>query len=210
VTCPALTLSSSTPPRLARRRGFSLVEVLVALGISGLVLTVVAAQLIESSKLSLNVSQTLEHSRNAREIIDALSTDVRASQILRIFPNFNDRSSEARDGQSGNYLVLQTIDSSGTVTRTVGYYVVSLGDNKGWALFRHDSQLGDNAAGTLPDVSAAGSHRKIKRAVRLSEAGFLFRSVRDRGVAIHGEFSTPDKSGSGRTEFIRCTISTRS
>ena len=89
-------------PVRQRRRGFTLVEIIMAVGISSLVLTMVAAQLIESSKLSVSITQTLEHSRNAREIIDALSTDVRAAQILRIFPSFTDRSSEARDGQSGN------------------------------------------------------------------------------------------------------------
>jgi prepilin-type N-terminal cleavage/methylation domain-containing protein len=193
-----------------RRRGFTLVEILMALGISGLVLTMVASQLIESSKLSVNITQTLEHSRNAREIIDALCADVRAAQILRIYPSYTDRSSEARDGQSGNYLVLQSISSTGTVTRTVGYYVVALSGDQGWALYRHDSDRGDSAASALPDATSAGQHHKIKRAVRLSEAGFLFRSVRDRGVSIHGEFSTPEKSGTGRTEFIRCTISTRS
>jgi hypothetical protein len=183
---------------------------MVAFGVAGLLFAAVTKHLVESARLSNRIAHTLEHSCNARELIDKLSTDVRAAQILRLHPDFTDRSTIARDSQPGNYLVLHFIDGSGHITRTVGYYVASLGENQGWALYRHDSAHGDSAAGELPASGTSGRHRLVKRAERLPDANQLFRSVRDRGVSIHGEFGVIEPRGLNRTEFIRCTISTRS
>lgn len=193
-----------------RRRGFTLVEAVVALSVSGLLLSAVASQLVESAALSLRITNTLEHSRNARELIDGLTIDMRAAQIMRLYPDFSDRSSEARDGQSGNYLVLQTVSPAGTITRTVGYYVAPRPNHAGWALYRHDSDRGDSPATALPSTDSQGSHRLMKRAVRLPDSNRLFRCVRDRGVSMHGEFGATEGRRSGRSEFIRCTMFTRS
>jgi len=210
VPASALHHRSDLPAPIGHRRGFTLVEGVVAVSVAGLLFAAVASQLVESSKLSLRVTSTLEHSRNARELIDTLSADIRAAQIIRIHPSFADRSTEARDGENGNYLVLHFVNARGVITRTVGYYVVSLGGTNNWALYRHDSARGDSAAGSLPAGDSAGRHRVIKKAVRLPDSGRLFTSARDRGVSINGEFGTIDTRGAGRAEFIRCTLSTRS
>lgn len=182
----------------------------MALTITGVVMMLVASQLVESASLGVRVTRTLEHSRNARELLDRLSLDLRAAQVMRLYPSFVDRSSTARDGETGNYLVLQNVDSTGTITRTIGYYVTAQRHGAGLALCRHDSAAGDSAASALPDAASAGTHRVLKAAVRLPDSDRLFRCVRDRGVAIHGEFSTEATGGSGRTEFIQCTLFTRS
>src|SRR5690606_4880216 len=129
---------------------------------------------VESARLSSRITHTLEHAHNARETLDRLSADIRAAQILILYPEFNDRSSEARDGQSGNYLVLHSVNAHGTITRTVGYYIVPLGGSQGWALYRHDSDLGDSTPGSLPNAASAQQHRRIKRAVRLPDSNRLF------------------------------------
>ncbi len=196
-------------PAVRGRGGFTLVEAIVAMGLSGLVFAAVATQLVESGRLSCHVTRTLEHARNARELLDTLSADVRAAQITRLYPSFDDRSTEARDGQPGNYLVLHCIDPHGTITRTVGYYVVAQRGGGG-LLYRHDSAAGDGEPGELPSTGSAGRHRLLKRVMRLPDSASLFRSARDRGVTVQGEFGTADSAGRGRTEFIECTLSTRS
>jgi type II secretory pathway pseudopilin PulG len=209
---PHLHHGSNRPALAGRRRrcAFTLVEVMIAFVITGLVFATVTSQLVESAKLSLHITRTLEHSRNARELIDTLSADIRAAQILRLHSTFANRSTVARDGQPGNYLVLHFVDAHGVITRTVGYYLVALKDAEGWALYRHDSSLGDSVAGELPASGTAGHHRLIKRAVRLPDANELFRCARDRGVSLQGEFGAAGTRDSERTEYIRCTIYTRS
>ena len=188
----------------------TLLEAIVALGVSGLLFAMVTTQLVESSKLSVRVTTTLEHSRNSRELLDRLTADLRSAQIVRLYPGFTDRTAVARDGETGNYLVLHCIDVRGNITRTIGYYVVAQRGTNAWTLHRHDSANGDSAAGALPEAGTAGQHRLIKRAVRLPGSGRLFTCARDRGVSVHGEFGTVDTQGRGRAEFIRCTLTTRS
>jgi hypothetical protein len=182
----------------------------MAMALTGVLLTIVAAQFKESATVSLRISRTLEHSRNARELIDTLSADVRGAQLMRLFPSYSDRSREARDGESGNYLVLQYVDAQGAITRTIGYYATARQGGGTWSVYRHDSNAGDSAPATLPAPDREGTHRRIKRAARLPDSNQLFRCVRDRGVSVRGEFGAIDGGGSDRTEFIECTISTRS
>jgi type II secretory pathway pseudopilin PulG len=197
-------------PVSGRRRAFTLVETMVALGLAGAVLAAVTAHLVESSRLSLRITRTLEHSRNARELISTFSADIRAAQIVQLHPTFVDRSTVARDGEAGNYLVVHFVDIRGAITRTVGYYLVARRGEGGWDLYRHDSAVGDSTPGNLPAASTAGHHRLLKRSVRLPGANPLFRCARDRGVSLQGEFGAADTQDSNRTEFIRCTLSTRS
>lgn len=209
-TAVSILVESPARRASARRTGFTLTEMIIALTISGLLMAIVASQLVESGALTVRIARALEHSRNARELMDTLSSDIRAAQIMKLYPSFSERATVARDGESGNYLVLQTVSGTGTITRTIGYYMDALPNHGGWALYRHDSARGDNAADALPATSSEGSHRVVKRAVRLPDSNRLFRCVRDRGVSLEGEFGTADAGGSGRPEFVRCTILTRS
>ncbi|RME70319.1 MAG: hypothetical protein D6781_06570 [Verrucomicrobia bacterium] len=201
------------PParRLSRRpAGFTLAEVTIALTVATLVLAGLAAQMIEAARLNHRITASLEHGRNARELIDTVSRDVRSAQIARLYPGFTNRSEAARDGQRGNYLVLDFLDSNGTIVRTIGYYALPLPDAAGWGIYRHDSADGSLSPGSLPATGTAGSHRLIKRALRLGTADTLFRCARDRGIALEGEFVSPDVRGTARADLIRATVLTRS
>jgi type II secretory pathway pseudopilin PulG len=207
---PRRPRSASPVSSRRRSRGFTLVEAIVATGVAAVLFAAVTTQMVESTRMSLRITRTLEHSRNAREFLDVLAADVRTSQLVRIHPGFSDRSSVARDGQTGNYLVLHRIDTRGNITRTIGYYLAPRADGRGWTLHRHDSAAGDTTAGTLPGASSAGRHAVISHAVRLQPGAPLFQCAHDRGVTILGEFGTSDTAGDGRTEYVRCTLSTRS
>jgi hypothetical protein len=188
----------------------SLAEVVIALGLSVLLLAAVCAQLVESATLSLRTSHSVEHSRGARELTARVSADVTGAQIVRLYEGFASRGTPRRDGETGDYLVLHWIERDGTTVRTVGYYAVPAPDGVGWLLYRHDSADGVVVAGTLPDPGTVGTHRLVNRAIRLPDANRLFRCWRDRGVSFRGEFGTGNDANRGTHELVSCTISTRS
>jgi prepilin-type N-terminal cleavage/methylation domain-containing protein len=192
------------------RSGITLIEVMICVTIAGLVLSIAATNLVESAELGLKASQTLEHSRSARELFDRLTIDIRHAQVMSLYSSFEDRSRKRRDGEAGNYLVLQTVDDHGNITRTVGYYIEPASDGSGGVLFRHDSERGDSTAELPPGIATAGDHQVVTRSVQLPGSSSLFTCVRDRGVSVHGEFGGVDGSARGRPDFIRCVISTRS
>src|SRR5690606_16550566 len=106
------------PSHLSRRsRGFSAVEMIIALAIIGLVMAAATRQLIEGVSVTLKTSRLLEHSRSGRNLIGQLGHDLSAGQTLILYPEFNDRSSPLNPDESGNYLVLHQVDPGGTITR---------------------------------------------------------------------------------------------
>jgi prepilin-type N-terminal cleavage/methylation domain-containing protein len=202
-------LSDSIRTEPARRAAFSLPEVCIVIAIVGLLVAATLVQWRESTVIALKAAETLEHTRSTRELIHRLSEDTRNSQRLEIYPAFDDREERLRDGQLGNYLVLHEIDLDGVIQRTIGYYLLPAIDGTGWMLHRHDSAAG-GTPGVLPHDSTAGSHPVVTRAVSLPESDLLFRCVRDRAVNIRGEFGTSGSVKLGRTEFVNCTLATRS
>jgi prepilin-type N-terminal cleavage/methylation domain-containing protein len=188
----------------------TLIEVIICLAIVGLLLAAASSSLLESAALSLKATRTLEHSRSARELFDRMSRDVHNAQIVVLHPEFHDRSTRQRDGETGNYLAMHSINEAGAISRTVGYYIMVAADGEGWTLYRHDSANGDSAAGVIPAPGTAGSHRVVTRSVALPNGNPLFTCVRDRGVSLHGEFGTTNEAAVTRTELIRYTVTTRS
>ncbi len=205
---------SATPAALLhpRARGLTLPEIAAALVISGLLMAAILSQWLESTSLALKAAETLEHTRSTRELVFRLAEDVRNAQTLRIYPSFDEREElqyDEKGNKIGNYLVLQEVSVSEKITRTIGYYLIETAKDE-WMLYRHDSKDGKLAADILPPPNTAGTHRAITRAVTLPESDNLFRSVRDRAVSMRGEFGASGPIKRGRTEFVQCTLSTRS
>jgi hypothetical protein len=170
----------------------------------------VTAQLIESLSISLKTSSTLEHSRTTREIIDTMQVDVANSQVIDLYAAFDDRSSKKTDSEMGNYLVLHRLTPTGVIVRTVGYYLVPASGGNGWIVYRHDSDDGTTTPGVLPAASTSGTHEVVLRAVNLPSSNYVFRNVRNRAVALRGEFGSAHESSNSRTEFINFILATKS
>ncbi|MGH8021648.1 MAG: pilus assembly FimT family protein [Opitutaceae bacterium] len=216
---PQPPLSSATPAdrRHARLRGLTLPEISIVVVISGLLMAAVLSQWLESTSLALKAAETLEYTRSTRELVFRLSEDVRNAQRLIVYNSFKDRVDFSKDGDVntppvGNYLVLQEVNLDAEITRTVGYYLMEEAGGGGWILFRHDSNDGGGLSLTdLPAPASEGDHRRVTRAVTLPDSDNLFRVVRDRAVAIRGEFGAAGRPVKrGRTEFVQCILSTRS
>jgi prepilin-type N-terminal cleavage/methylation domain-containing protein len=193
------------------RRAFTLVEMMVALTIFGLVMAAVTRQLIKGVELSLKTATMLEFAKNGRALIDRLNNDVANAQAMIIYSEFADSTSALNDGY-GNYVVMHQINTSGTITRTVGYYLKANATGGTYSLYRHDSQDGAIAAGTLPDASTSGTHRVVVRTVRVPSGTNvkLFRDWEGKGFTLRGQFGTPDGRGTGRLENVQCTLTSRS
>lgn len=193
-----------------RPAAFTLVEMMIALTIFGLLIAAVVSQLTESIGIGLKAARTLEYARSSRVIIDRLATDVRAAGTFTMFPEFNDRGHAVGDGESGNYVVLQEIDEDGGIVRTIGYYLGPDAAGTGSSLYRHDSDDGSLVPGALPAASTSGTHPAVVRTVRVPDGERLFRNFRQQGVSVGGQFGTADGARNTRLQLVQCTLSTRS
>lgn len=199
------------PVRTIRRcRGFSMPEMLIALTIFGLVMTAVTRQLIESASVTLKTSRLLEYSRNGRNLVSRLGNDLRSAQTMTLYSEFNSRSTAITPGGYGNYLVLHQVNTSGTITRTIGYYAVASGSSGTYTLYRHDSAEGASTAGSLPNTSAQGSHPIMVGTFKVPSGTKLFRNWSDRGVSIRGQYGTTTGASTSVLNYIQCTLTTRS
>jgi prepilin-type N-terminal cleavage/methylation domain-containing protein len=193
----------------SNRRGFTLVEGIVAIAVFSLLMIVVTTQLVESLTLSLKTSTGLEHARSTRSILDMLGTDLRCSQTIILHTSFADRSENLRDGQYADYLVLHQLDQTGAINRTIGYYTVTAADGTR-TLYRHDSADDHSSAGELPGTNQQGTHRVVSRSIRIAEQTRLFRCTGDRGIAVRGQFGSPDGNVRVPAQFIQCALVSRS
>jgi prepilin-type N-terminal cleavage/methylation domain-containing protein len=203
-------IASFSPARARRRAGLTLVEMIIAVTIFGLVMTAATRQLIEGVKLSMKTAQALEFESSSRRLLDRLNEDVRSAEIVTVFPGFEDRGAAVGDGGYGNYVVMHQVASSGTVTRTIGYYLQSNGADGTWALYRHDSANAGLVPGELPGLSTSGTHLRLVSTVRVPEAVRLFCAWRNRGFTVRGQFGSPQGAASGRLEYVQCSLTTRS
>lgn len=196
--------------RSRRRRGFSIPEMMIALTIFGLVMTAVTRQMIESVSITLKTSRMLEYSRNGRNLMARLGSDLRTAQTTILYSEFNSRSTAITAGNYGNYLVLHQVNSSGAITRTVGYYAVANGSTGTFILYRHDSAAGHSTAGVLPVTGTSGSHPVVVGTFKVPSGTKLFRNWSDRGISIRGQYGTTTGASTDALNYIQCTLTTRS
>lgn len=203
----------SPPPsllRARRRRGFSLPEMMIALVIFGLVMTAVTRQMIESVSITLKTSRMLEYSRNGRVLIARLGSDLRSAQTTILYPEFDSRSAAVTAGNYGNYLVLHQVNTSGTITRTIGYYAVANGSSGTYILYRHDSAAGHSTAGALPGTNTSGTHPVVVGTFKVPTGTKLFRNWSERGISLRGQYGTATGASTDSLNYIQCTLTTRS
>lgn len=186
---------------------------MIVIALFGLVMAAVTRQLVESGALALKSARLIEYSRNARNVIERMSSDVRTAQSIVIYPEFNDRTAPVAIGSYGNYLVLHMLNSSGAITRTIGYYAVADSAAGTLTLYRHDSADGGGLTpGNLPVASTSGTHRRVVRTLKIpSGSGVkLFNNWDGFGVTLRGQFGAVDGQGTSRLDYIQCRLATRS
>jgi prepilin-type N-terminal cleavage/methylation domain-containing protein len=125
------------PNARRRRRGFTLVEILVATTLTGLVAAGIVTFLRESLLIYYSVRAEHMINRDVRAITGRLGSDAVMANYFCLYPKFSTRTAivdgvvvdgSLVDGQVGDFLVLVYVDpaqaTSGTsmITKLVGYY----------------------------------------------------------------------------------------
>jgi prepilin-type N-terminal cleavage/methylation domain-containing protein len=117
-------------------RGFTLVEMMIALTIMGLASVGILRFLVQGLKVYNYDSGRIKVNKDIRSFTEELSTNAVYSNYFRIYPTFSNRSATSgsttidgniNDGQSGDMLVLVYADTDlttgkTTINRLVGYY----------------------------------------------------------------------------------------
>ena len=120
-----------------RRPGFTLVELMIAVTLTGLATVGLVAFLRQSLMIYYSVRAEHTINRDIRAITGRLASDAVTANYFCLYPNFSTRSALVNgvvvdgslvDGQVGDFLVLVYVDpaqaSTGTsmITKLVGYY----------------------------------------------------------------------------------------
>lgn len=197
--------------RSAGTAGYSLVEILIALSILGLVTAGTAQFLTQTSVMMFTSDQKLRINRDIRNLTNEMTDNARDANHFTIYPGFQDEFRDPpaemepedyrqRDGESGDVLVLifyGTDPNPGDNTpppieRLVGY-------------FRNITDTTENTGPVMKfDVAISGSdqNKKVEELVPLPGAegfaevielsrglanGRLFYNFRDRSIMVNGQ-----------------------
>ena len=115
------------------RKGFTLVEIVVVLGIMSLVMMGISRFLIDTAQSSFITAEKLDINADVRQFTLDMAENARAANYFFIYNSFqqNDRddpSDRLRDGSHGDFLLLvyvepwPNVNSPDHYTRVVGYF----------------------------------------------------------------------------------------
>lgn len=195
-----------------RNKGFTLLEVVITLGISFVFLIGVGQILLEMSRTSFITSEKLDINADIRQFTLEMAENARAANHFYIYPSFksgdrNDSTDRLRDGRSGDFLVLifqepwPTKASPERFTKIMGYYRKAdseEADSEGPVmLFEKDYTTAGmanapSAADTtveelLNSFSYNGDYRVIVQLSRGLSDGHLFYNYLDRSIIVKAE-----------------------
>ncbi len=103
------TLLTASTRHVARRNGFTLVEVLIAAAIAGTVLAAVAQMTLSLGRINFNSVAKLVINRAVRSFTNELSLAGRSTRDYRIYAS-TENLAERQSGQSGDVLVMVWAD----------------------------------------------------------------------------------------------------
>jgi prepilin-type N-terminal cleavage/methylation domain-containing protein len=194
---------SPTRSSTATTKGFTLVELLIAVGLMGIVITGVLGFVFQAMRVYVYDSGRLMVNRDMRTFTSSLSSDAVASNYFRIYTSFQSRTTPVTDGLSGDFLLLVFTDSNPStgvyiITQLVGYYrapadttnPTSLGPVRRFSTLIAAADQSKDVPTLLaqyaPTTSANINPIVIQLAQGLSN-GTLFYDYRDRSVMVRGQ-----------------------
>lgn len=205
---------------LYRRRapGFSLIEVMIVVGISGLVLAGLMSFFIQGLNIYHYDSAKLLVNRDIRKFTNEMTDNATYSNFFQIFKSFTDRDdldvqgnpTGVNKGESGDMLVLVFIDpdDESKVRRLVGYYrdggsgSGSEGPVRKFDITVPAADADERVFDLLPAKSTVSTHPEVIELARgLSDQKLFYRfhtSVIVKGQIIH-------RGGLSKTRYERAT-----
>ena len=198
-------------PLPASRRGFTLVEMMVALAIMGLAAVGILRFLIQGLNIYHYDQGRITVNKDIRSFTEELTTNAVYSNYFRIYPNFSSRSNTVgsvttdawvNDGQSGDFLLLIFADTDATtgkttINRLIGYYRVPTAAGQSGPVRKFDVAISPAVDPTVTPIysilntnvptSTANTNRQVLQLAQGLSNGTLFYNFYDRSVMVKGQ-----------------------
>ena len=191
------------------RRAFTLVEMLVVLGLSGLVIAAGLGFFVQGLKIYHFDTAKLMVNRDIRAFTSEMTDNATYANYFKIYTTFAHRTTtegsgssavtvdaSVADGLSGDYLLLVFTDTDdpSKVNRLIGYYrdpddpddPASEGPVRKFDLTVSPSSNA-NLWEIMPATSTAGSHSEVIELSRGFADGKLFYNYHNRSVMVRGQ-----------------------
>lgn len=215
------------PLRRTRRTGMTLVEVLIATTISGLVMAGLIAVFIQALKIYDYDEKKLTINRYIRDFTTELTENATYANYALILPDFKTRINVSpvvnpstgdittaginvpvEDGQSGDMLVLVFVDPADDqkIERLVGYYrAPDANDSEGRGPVRRfeltfSPSSSSKAIALLPALSTLNTWPTVIELSQGLSDGRLFHNFYGRSVMVKGEIVQGTKKKGAATQ----------
>lgn len=219
------------------RRGFSIVEMMTAVGILGIVSALVLNTYLQAVNIYSYDAGKIRVNRDIRAFTAEMTSNATYANYFLIYPNFDTRTKTVQvtdpdtgavtnavvdaavnDGQSGDMLVLVFKDDEDDtrVSRLVGYYRApsTAGDSTSEGPVRcfdvSFSPSTNAAVNTLiPAVSTRNTNPEVIELSRGLANGMLFYNLYDRSVMVKGQIIHRGSLTKRATNTYNFTVSPR-
>jgi len=200
------------------RRGYTLVELLIALGIFGFAMTGALALFLHGTNIFHYDTGKLRVNSDIRKFTSEMSDNATYANNFRIYPSFYDRSTIANDGVSGDFLVLVYRDPNAPekTQRIIGYFRAPDDPNDPLStgpVRKFDIEFTPSTSSALEDLlpapSTMNSHEEVIELSRGLSNGKLFYNFYDRSIMIKGEILHEGTVNRRATNTYNFTVSPR-
>lgn len=210
------------------KKGYSLIELMVALGVFGILMTMVMLFYIDSQRLGFRSEFRNQVNRDFRTFTQQMARDAHNANFFLVYEDFERASAKSMrldEMRSGDYVIFASLydisedhtvqphaRGSDTVRKIVGYYRdVQNGDLA--PVFRYEINLppGSKAVEIEKYLPTDRQSLQLTEVVDTSEGlsdGALFYNFRGRSVLINGRFYR-GRDNQPVTETYNFTISPR-
>lgn len=207
------SIQNSFRCRKKGKKGMTLVEVLVALGITTIVLGGAATLLITGANFASYNQGKLLVNRDIRDFTSELADNAIFANYFIIYQSFTDRSI-LNDGLSGDFLLLvyRDPDAPERTERLVGYYR-SAGANAEGPVRKFDLAFSPSSSADvdtlLPSKSTEDDHPEVIELSKGLSDGRLFYNFYDRSIMVRGEILHKGSLKKRATNTYNFTVSPR-
>lgn len=220
-----------------RRRGYSLVEMLTAVSLLGIVSALTLTTYMQAVNIYSYDTGKIRVNRDIRAFTGTMTANATYANYFLIYPNFDTRTQTVQvtdpitgvttetvvdaavnDGQSGDMLVLVFKDDEDDtkVNRLVGYYrsPANSGDSSSegpvrWFDLRISPSSNAAINTLLPALSTRNTHPEVIELSKGMANGMLFYNLYDRSVMVKGQIIHRGSLTKRATNTYNFTVSPR-
>lgn len=202
------------PSGSRKKAGVTLVELMIGMGISGIVIAGTLSLFLMGAKISANGTGRLLINRDIRNFTNEMVENARYADYFKTYTSYMDRD-EQNDGGSGDFLVLVHRDPADPdkISRIVGYYRYAITEGVEGPVLMFDNVYSPSSSSAmidlLPPTSDHGTHSEVIELSNGLSDGKLFYNFYDRSIVVRGEILHDGAFADKVTNTYNFTISPR-